>query len=322
MTIARLNLSYGDHEASVVDTQFHQSAIANVRQVASCAEGKYIGVALDIQDADIATDPGQLQRLHDRNKANIGFALEQGADMVLATVRQGDDVDDLRHYIQARSASMRIISKIGNMDGVRNLAEIMEWSDGVIVDRSALADDKEVERIFLVQKKIAAQCNIAGKPVICAGQTLESMTASSSCKARTMSLNHFLSESPSAHKSRSASARHVAKYRPEVPIIAVTKQSVIARQLLLYRGIYPFVDPQAEGNDAATGDPVETHRMELELETSRQPQWQNDVDRRIQFGILQGSRFNLVKQGDVVIAVQGWTSGLGHTNTIRILHMR
>ena len=43
------------------------------------------------------------------------------------------------------------------------------------------------------------------------------------------------------------------------------------------------------------------------------------VDNRIRFGLRSALALNLVKPGSIIIAVQGWKGGLGHTNTLRIL---
>jgi pyruvate kinase len=94
-------------------------------------------------------------------------------------------------------------------------------------------------------------------------------------------------------------ARLVSKYRPNVPIITVTRNQQTARQLHLHRGCYPFWYPEPRG--------IESH------------QWQIDVDNRIRFGLRNGLKLNIIKAGSNIIAVQGWKGGLGHTNTMRIL---
>ena len=47
--------------------------------------------------------------------------------------------------------------------------------------------------------------------------------------------------------------------------------------------------------------------------------WQEDVDRRLKWGILEAMKLGVVNRGDAVVCVQGWRGGLGHTNTLRIV---
>jgi pyruvate kinase len=43
--------------------------------------------------------------------------------------------------------------------------------------------------------------------------------------------------------------------------------------------------------------------------------WQDDVDRRLKWGIEEGKKLGLLAKGDVVVTVQGWKGGMGYTNT-------
>ncbi|KAG8748547.1 Pyruvate kinase [Ceratobasidium sp. 414] len=94
-------------------------------------------------------------------------------------------------------------------------------------------------------------------------------------------------------------ARLISKYRPNVPIITVTRNQQTARQIHLHRGCYPFWYPEPRGIEAS--------------------QWQRDVDNRIRFGLRSALKLKIIRTGTTVIAVQGWKGGLGHTNTLRIL---
>ncbi|PJF16796.1 Pyruvate kinase [Paramicrosporidium saccamoebae] len=95
-------------------------------------------------------------------------------------------------------------------------------------------------------------------------------------------------------------ARQVAKFRPQVPIITVTREDLTARQIHLHRGCYPLVWKESH-------DP--------------QNEWQGDVDGRFRWAISEAKRINLLKTGDHVVLIQGARAGHGHTNTLRILQV-
>ncbi|KAK2749905.1 Pyruvate kinase [Myotisia sp. PD_48] len=95
-------------------------------------------------------------------------------------------------------------------------------------------------------------------------------------------------------------ARLLSKYRPVCPIIMVTRNPTAARYSHLYRGVYPFVFGEDKPDFNATS-------------------WQEDVDRRLKWGISQGIELEIISRGDSVVCVQGWRGGMGHTNTIRVV---
>lgn len=92
----------------------------------------------------------------------------------------------------------------------------------------------------------------------------------------------------------------LSKYRPVCPIIMVTRNDRASRYAHLYRGVYPFCFPEPKPDFGATD-------------------WQEDVDKRLKWGIGQAIKLGVLSQGDSVICVQGWRGGKGHTNTIRVV---
>jgi pyruvate kinase len=92
------------------------------------------------------------------------------------------------------------------------------------------------------------------------------------------------------------SAKLCSKYKPDVPILMVTRNRDSARYSHLYRGVYPFV-----------------------YEKAKLDNWQEDVENRLRWAVSEAIDLGMVKKGDSIVTVQGWTRGSGHSNTVRIV---
>ncbi|KAF1990267.1 pyruvate kinase [Aulographum hederae CBS 113979] len=315
-----------------------------------------------------------LPALSEKDKNDLRFGVKNGVDMIFASfIRRGSDIKAIREVLGQDGKDIIIIAKVENQQGVNNFDEILAETDGVMVARGDLGIEIPPAQVFIAQKMMITKCNIAGKPVICATQMLESMTynprptraevsdvgnavmdgadcvmlsgetAKGNYPKEAVNIMHetcLLAEmaipyvtafdelrrvvpmpiktsetcamaavSASLEQNAGAivvlttsgnTARLLAKYRPVCPIIMVTRNARASRYSHLYRGVYPFLFD------------------ETKPDFTKVP-WQEDVDKRLKWGITNAIKLGILKEGDPVVAVQGWRGGMGHTNTMRIV---
>lgn len=112
-----------------------------------------------------------------QDESDLRFGIENDVDFVAASfVRSKDDVLALRKFLDYYGGhTIRIISKIENIEGIENFDEILENSDGIMVARGDMGVEIEYERLPGLQKRFIRKCYRAGKMVITATQMLESM---------------------------------------------------------------------------------------------------------------------------------------------------
>ncbi|UPA30686.1 pyruvate kinase [Terrisporobacter glycolicus] len=118
-----------------------------------------------------------LPALTPKDISDIEFGITQGIDFIAASfVRKASDVLAIREVLENNDATyIQIISKIENQEGVDNLDEILQVSDGLMVARGDLGVEIPTEEMPIVQKEMIKKCNELGKPVITATQMLDSM---------------------------------------------------------------------------------------------------------------------------------------------------
>ncbi|WP_188453428.1 pyruvate kinase [Virgibacillus oceani] len=119
----------------------------------------------------------KLPGITEKDAADIEFGIGQGIDFIAASfVRRPSDVLEIKELLEKNNAThIQIIPKIENQEGVDNIDDIIEVSDGIMVARGDLGVEIPAEDVPLVQKALIQKCNTAGKPVITATQMLDSM---------------------------------------------------------------------------------------------------------------------------------------------------
>lgn len=110
------------------------------------------------------------------DKDDIIFGVKMGYDYLAASfVRCADDVLAVKELIKEHGGRMKVISKIENMQGIDNLDEILEASDGIMVARGDMGVEIPLEEVPVLQKKMIKKALQLGKIVITATQMLDSM---------------------------------------------------------------------------------------------------------------------------------------------------
>lgn len=129
---------------------------------------------MNLPQADLS-----IPAITDKDIHHLRFALEQRADWVaLSFVRRAEEVLKLKDMIRELSPFGRatpVIAKIEKPEAVDNIDSIIAAADGIMVARGDLGIEASPEAVPMMQKKIIAECNQVGAPVITATQMLDSM---------------------------------------------------------------------------------------------------------------------------------------------------
>jgi pyruvate kinase len=297
----------------------------------------------------------------------VNFGIKNGVDFIAASfVRKGSDVSLIRKILSENGGQhIKIICKIENLEGLQNYPEILGLTDAIMVARGDLGMEIPPEKVFLAQKYMIREANIAGKPVITATQMLESMinnprptraecsdvanavqdgtdcvmlsgeTANgpyfeqavnvmvrTCCEAESSinfdslyqavrnstmgryQMNSAESIASSAVKTAidihaklilvlsesGSTARHIAKFRPNMPIAVLTPSDSVARQCNgIMKGCYSFVVDSLEDTDAIVKE------VNTEIVASK-----------------------IAKEGDLFVIVCGTNHGQGATNQVKV----
>lgn len=123
---------------------------------------------------DIHLDTSSLTK---KDQQDLNFAINIGIETIaLSFVQSPNDILNARKFINNKN--IQIISKIEKPLALKQIDEITNVSDGILVARGDLGVEIQPEKVPMAQKKIINSAKKLCKPIIVATQMLESMILS------------------------------------------------------------------------------------------------------------------------------------------------
>ena len=155
-SIFRFNLKHNNPD-------WHSQRIKKLQEIAK-EKRKPLAILLDLPDPNL------------KNLTGLSLAAKHDVDfLALSLLKSKREIEKLRDKARVLSLSAKIIAKIETKESIKNLEEIINSADGVMVARGDLGKDIPLEEVPYYQKKIIKSCLEKGKPTIVATEMLESM---------------------------------------------------------------------------------------------------------------------------------------------------
>ncbi len=108
--------------------------------------------------------------------SDVKFGIQNNVDyFALSFVRTAEDLKAIKALIKRQGANIPVIAKIEKPEAVKNLDEILEAADSIMVARGDLGVEMKLELVPTIQKRIIKAAIAANKTVITATQMLETM---------------------------------------------------------------------------------------------------------------------------------------------------
>ncbi|NIP22326.1 MAG: pyruvate kinase [Phycisphaerae bacterium] len=127
---------------------------------------------INIPDVDL-----EFEGITKKDKNGIEFGIKHKVDYIaLSFVRHENDVRQAAELIRPGLPDCRIVAKIENKHAIKNIDQIINAADGIMVARGDMGVAVPIYEVPIIQKRIIKKCNAAGKFVITATQMLEHMT--------------------------------------------------------------------------------------------------------------------------------------------------
>ena len=184
LTAGRLGIDYPEVERFV--KAGHRIFLDDAKielEVSSCSGGELHcrvrkGAAIYSRKGVIFPDSElEFPVLNDKDLEDAHFGAALDLDMIaMSFVRSADEIGKMREHLESwGKKDTFIVAKIEDGAGIRNLDEILEATNAVLIARGDLGVTLPREKVPGVQESIISRANALGVPSITATQMLESM---------------------------------------------------------------------------------------------------------------------------------------------------
>jgi pyruvate kinase len=165
-----INIDFDTLTLRVTDTTTASQGFVTAKAITSGAMGKNKAVVIDSASGKKIILPA----LSEKDYQAINIGLDEGiGHIAFSFARSGAAVDEVR---RASQNTMKIISKIECVDALKNLNEIIEKSDSILIDRGDLSKEIPLEKIPFTQKIILNRAKKLNTEVFVATNLLETMS--------------------------------------------------------------------------------------------------------------------------------------------------
>ncbi len=115
--------------------------------------------------------------ISEKDLSDIHFGICECVDMIAQSfVRRKKVITDIRKIVKPHLPNCKLVAKIENMEGIRNIDGIIDASDGIMVARGDMGVSLPIWEVPVMQKEIIDKCKKKRKFAITATQMLENMT--------------------------------------------------------------------------------------------------------------------------------------------------
>ena len=178
--------------------------------------------------------------LSETDISDIRFAAKENFDFIAASfVTCADDVIGVRKILEEEGRpDIRIIAKIENGEGVKNIDSILRVADGIMVARGDMGVEIPFEEIPQLQKMLIKKGYNANKQVITATQMLESMIHNPRpTRAETTDVANAIYDGTSAImlSGETAAGEHPVEAVKTMALIAETTEKAIDYKKRFYK---------------------------------------------------------------------------------------